>query len=103
MTLSLKKKIVIWYTIWMSILAVLFIAVAFASSGYVSGNRVCPATGRAPSWLSQSWMRLRNFMMKAGSSLMRTVFSFPFLMVRTTCSSGSFPGRFPPSAALMER
>ena len=39
MNLSLKKKIVIWYTIWMSTLAVLFIAVAFASSGYVSGNR----------------------------------------------------------------
>lgn len=39
MQLSLKKKIIIWYTIWMSILAVLFIAVAFASSGYVSGNR----------------------------------------------------------------
>ena len=39
MQLSLKKKIVIWYTIWMSILAVLFISVAFASSGYVSDNQ----------------------------------------------------------------
>lgn len=39
MRLSLKKKIIIWYTIWMSILAVLFIAVAFASSGYVSDNQ----------------------------------------------------------------
>ena len=39
MQLSLKKKIIIWYTIWMSILAVLFIAVAFASSGYVSDNQ----------------------------------------------------------------
>ena len=39
MQLSLKKKIVIWYTIWMSILSVLFISVAFASSGYVSDNQ----------------------------------------------------------------
>ena len=93
MNLSLKKKIVIWYTIWMSILAVLFIAVAFASSGYVSGNR-------ARTIVVESVM---NFMMKAGSSLMRTAFSFPFLTAGTTCFSDSFQRRRLPSPVLKER